>query len=61
MIRTVTEVASEFGVNRVTIATKLKKMNCPMVGKTYIIDDNVYEILKKQNRKNGRATLPKLN
>lgn len=54
MVRTVKEVAAEFGVSVASVSAKLKKKGITKVGGRYVIDDKTYAWLLSRKGKVGR-------
>lgn len=54
MIRSVKDVAMEFGVSVASVSAKLKKRGVKKVGGRYLIDDNTYIWLLSRKGQVGR-------
>lgn len=54
MVRTVKDVAAEFGVSVASISAKLKKKGIKKVGGRYVIDDKIYSWLLSRKGQVGR-------
>ena len=54
MVRTVKDVAAEFGVSVASVSAKLKKRGVKKIGGRYVIDENTYTWLLSRNGQVGR-------
>ena len=54
MVRSVKDVAQEFGVSVASISAKLKKKGLKKMGGRYMIDDKTYEWLLSRKGQVGR-------
>ncbi len=54
MVRTVKDVAAEFGVSVASVSAKLKKRGVKKIGGRYVIDENTYTWLLSRKGQVGR-------
>lgn len=59
MIRSVKDVAMEFGVSVASVSAKLKKKGVKKVGGRYVIDDKTYDWLLSRKGRVGRPAKEK--